>query len=79
MNYQEAIEKSLTVKWKVDTCGHGIQCWCRVVKCEEPIFFKENDDSDDEEYYVVNSGRLNKETVEHFVSLHNETFNTNEK
>ena len=79
MNYQEAIEKSLTVKWKVDTCSQGEQCWCRVIKCEEPIFFKENDGSDDEEYYVVGSGGIGKETVEHFVSLHNKTFNTNEK
>ncbi|MDC0008902.1 hypothetical protein OAE73_00915 [bacterium] len=79
MKYQEAIEKSLNVKWKVDVCSQGEQCWCRVIKCEEPIFFKENDDSDDEEYYVVNSGELNKETVEHFVSLHNKTFNTNER
>jgi hypothetical protein len=79
MNYQEAIEKSLTVKWKVDVCIQGEQCWCRVIKCEEPIFFKKNNDSDNEEYYVVNSGELNKETVEHFVSLHNKTFKTNEK
>ena len=79
MNYQEAIEKSLTVKWKADTCIQGEQCWCRVIKCEEPIFFKENNDSDDEEYYVVGSGQLDKETVEHIVEIHNKTFNTKKK
>ena len=80
MNYQEAIEKSLTVKWKVDTCGQGEQCWCRVIKCEEPIFFKENDeaydDSDAEEFYVSKSGELLKEIVEHIVNIHNETIDT---
>jgi len=79
MNYQEAIEKSLTVKWKVDTCHEGERCWCRVIRGEEPILYKELDDSDEEEYYIVGSGELNKETVEHIVSLHNETFNTKER
>jgi hypothetical protein len=79
MNYQEAIEKSLTIKWKVDTCSQGEQCWCRVVRCEDPILFKESDDSDSEEYYVVRSGELNKETVEHIVKIHNEMFNTKNK
>ena len=78
MNYQEAIDKSLTVKWKVDTCSQGEQCWCRVIRGEEPILYKELDDSD-EEYYVVGSGQLNKETAEYFVSLHNKTFNTKER
>jgi hypothetical protein len=79
MNYQEAIDKSLTVKWKVDTCIQGEKCWCRVIKCKEPIFFKEDADSDNEEYYVVESGQLDKKTVEHIIKVHNETFKTNKK
>ena len=79
MNYQEAIQKSLTVKWKVDTCGQGEQCWCRVIKGEEPILYKEREDWDEEEFYVSKSGELNKETAEHFVSLHNKSLNTKEK
>jgi len=77
MNYQKAIEKSLTIKWKVDVCSQGEQCWCRVIRCEDPILFKESDDL--EEYYVVRSGELNKETVEHIVKIHNETLNTKNK
>ena len=77
MTYQEAIEKSLTVKWEIGTCQQGEQCWCRTIKPVEPILFEDGDT--EEEYYVVRSGELNKETVEHLVKLHNETFNTKEK
>lgn len=72
MDYQEAISKSLTSKWKVDTCGQGEQCWCRIVRCVEPIMFKEKEDLDEEEYYIVGSGKLNKEIVEHIVKIHNQ-------
>jgi hypothetical protein len=72
MDYQEAILKSLTSKWKVDTCSQGEQCWCRIVRCVEPIIFKEKEDLDEEEYYIVGSGKLNKEIVEHIVKIHNQ-------
>jgi len=42
MNYGEAIDKSLTVKWKVDTCQQGEECWCRVIKCDPPLMYIEN-------------------------------------
>jgi hypothetical protein len=75
MNYEEAIQKSLTVKWKVDTCSQGEQCWCRVIKCEEPLMFKEKEYLDEDEYYIVGTGDLNKETAEHIVKIHNQTIN----
>lgn len=77
MTYQEAIEKSLTVEWKVGTCHQGEQCWCRTIEVVEPILFDDGDLSS--EYYVVRGGEVHKETVEYLVKLHNGRFNTKEK
>jgi hypothetical protein len=33
--------------------------------------YKENEDSDEEEYWPVHSGELGKDTAEHFVEVHN--------
>jgi hypothetical protein len=73
MTYAEAIQKSLTVKWKVDTCDQGEECWCRIVKCEEPLMYKEREDSDEDEYWPIRAGEVGKETVEHIVKLHNKS------
>ena len=73
MTYAEAIQKSLTVKWKMYTCKEGEQCWCRTIKCEEPLMYKERDDAEENEYWVIGPGELNKETVEHLVKIHNES------
>ena len=78
MNYSEAIKKSLEVKWVVGECATGEECWCRVIKCDPPLMYTENEDSDEDEYWPVRSGELGKETVEHFVELHNK-FIENEK
>ena len=77
MTYQEAIEKSFTIKWKVGTCSQGEQCWCRTIEPTEPILYKDGDIEG--LYFIVGSGEMLKETVEYFVKLHNETFNTKEK
>ena len=77
MTYQEAIEKSFTVKWKVNTCTHGKQCWCRTIEPEERILYKDGDTEDS--YYIARSGEMLKETAEYFVKLHNETFNIKDK
>jgi hypothetical protein len=74
MKYQEAIEKSFQVKWKVGTCSQGEKCWCRTIKPIEPIFYE---DGGDAEYYVVGMGELSKETAEYFVELHNEKLGGN--
>lgn len=71
MKYEEANKKSLTVKWKVDTCNQGEKCWCRVIKCDPPIIFKEKKNFQGDEYYPVRSGELDKDTAEHIVEVHN--------
>ena len=73
LDYEQAITESLSRKWKIDTCQQGEECWCRVIKCDPPLFFVEKN-CDDQEYYVVRSGELVKETVEHLVKLHNQSF-----
>ena len=72
LDYEQAISESLSRKWKIDTCQQGEECWCRVIKCDPPLFFMEKN-CDDQEYYVVRSGELVKETVEHLVKLHNQS------
>ena len=72
MTYQEAIDKSLTVKWKVGTCGQGTQCWCRTITCDPPLMY----DDGDEQYpfFVVSTGEVMAEIVEHIVELHNKNY-----
>ena len=70
MTYQEAKEKAFTIKWETQTCGQGEECWCRTINPVEPILFK--DGETENEYYIIGSGELNKETAEYFVKLHNQ-------
>lgn len=68
--YQEAIEKSLTVRWKTSICESGEQCWCRIIEPEEAIDF-----GDHQPFLIARSGDLLKEHAEHIVKLHNESLN----
>lgn len=72
LDYGQATTESLLRKWKIDTCQQGVECWCRVIKCDPPLFFVESN-RDEQEYCVVRSGELGKETVEHLVKLHNKS------
>ena len=74
MTYQEAINKSLTLKWKVGTCSQGEECWCRTITCDPPLMYEE---VGDEEFYVVGSGQIMKEVAEHIVNIHNKTYGGN--
>ena len=68
MNYKEAILYSIKVKWKVDVCAQGEECWCRIIVPEKPI-----ENSDDEDVYIIGQGVMDKEHAEHIVKLHNDT------
>ena len=70
MTYQEAKEKAFTVKWEIGTCSQGEECWCRTINPVEPILYKDGDIEN--EYYIIGSGELNKETAEYLVKLHNQ-------
>lgn len=70
MNYKEAIEHSLTVKWKTSPCSLGKDCWCRIIEPEQEI-----KDDDGNEIYIAGSGRVPKEYAEHIVKLHNASLN----
>jgi len=71
MNYKEAIEYSLTVRWKTTLCeSQGDSCWCRIIEPEEEI-----KDDDDNEIYIASSGKIPKEYAEHIVKIHNESLN----
>jgi hypothetical protein len=75
MTYQEAINKSLTLKWKVGTCLQGEECWCRIITCDPPLMYEEV--GVEEEFYVVGSGQIMKEVAEHIVNIQNETYGGN--
>jgi len=68
MEYEEAIEYSITVKWKTSYCSEGRNCWCRIIEPIEKI-----QDKDDNEIYIVGSGCIPKEYAEHLVKIHNES------
>lgn len=71
MDYKEAIEKSLTVKWKITTCRQGKECWCREILPAEEILYLDGDSM--YPYTIVHSGEMNKKHAEHFVKLHNKS------
>lgn len=68
MNYEEAIQYSMTVRWKTSTCFTGEECWCRVI---EPV--TQIKDTDGNEIYIAADGCIPKEYAEHIVKLHNES------
>jgi hypothetical protein len=71
MDYKEAIEKSLTVKWKIGFCKAGEECWCREILPAEEILYLDGDF--EYPYTIVHSGEMNKKHAEHFVKLHNKS------
>ena len=75
MTHQEAINKSLTLKWKVDTCSQGKECWCRTITCDPSLMYEEL--GVENKFYVVGSGEIMKEIVEHIVNIHNKTYGGN--
>ena len=77
LTYDEAIEKSFQVEWKLDFCKQGETCWCRIVKPVEPILYMDGEDL--EEYWLVSSGNLDKRLAEYLVELHNEKLKSKEK
>ena len=66
LNYDEAMKKALTVRWKVGLCISGEKCWCRVIRPEKEIKCTENED-----IYIVGQGCITKEHAEYIVKLHN--------
>lgn len=77
--YEQAQEYSFTVKWKVETCFSGENCWCRVVVPEKPITFKEQEREHEEEFQIISDGSINKETAEYIVKIHNERIEENKQ
>lgn len=70
MNYQEAIQHSLNVKWKTSFCQSGEKCWCRIIEPDQEI-----KDKDGNEIIIAASGSINKNYAEHIVKLHNASLN----
>ena len=71
MNYDEVLEQSLKVQWKVGVCPSGKKCWCRVIVPKKPLLYKDYEDSEPDEYWISRPGELDKMTVEHLVTIHN--------
>jgi len=77
MTHTEAQQKSFTVRWKTVTCPQGERCWCRGIKCEEPVMYQEDGSEENDEYIVARYGEMTKEHAEYFVKLHNENIERN--
>lgn len=69
MTYKEAKEKAKVVRWKVDICHTGEDCWCRIIVPEEPIEYDYHNDK--ETYEIVSAGAIDREFAEQIVSEHN--------
>ena len=70
--YKEAQELSLISEWKIETCGEGESCWCRIISVIEPIPYVL---TGEEEFYdrIIGSGCIDTLTAEYIVKLHNES------
>lgn len=69
MTHEEAYNKATKVKWKVELCFSGEECWCRIIVPDEPIKYGPDDV---EEICIVSSASINKQMAEHIVNIHNE-------
>lgn len=67
MNYKEAEEYLLTVRWKTSSCFQE-DCWCKVIEPEEKI-----EDDHGNEIYIASAGSIPKIYAEHIVKLHNDS------
>ena len=72
MTHEEAYNKATKVKWKVEPCFSGEDCWCRMIMPSEPINYGPNNV---EEVCIVNSASINKKMAEHIVNIHNQSIN----
>ena len=72
MTHEEAYNKALKVKWKVEPCFSGEECWCRLIVPDEPIKYSTDDI---EEVCIVSSASINKQMAEHIVNIHNQYIN----
>jgi len=74
MTYDEAEEKALNMKWVMDTCSQGEECWCRIIKPVEPVKYNNTRHGETdwlEEYWIVRPGELNKKIAERIIEDHN--------
>jgi hypothetical protein len=70
MTHEEAYNKALEVKWKVEPCFSGEDCWCRIIMPSEPINYGPDNV---EEVCIVSSATINKQMAEHIVIVHNQS------
>ena len=75
MTFEEAIQHSLNVPWKVSSCFVGDDCWCRMIVPVDPIKFSQTlgdgtikEDVLDE---IIGAGTIGEETAEYIVRIHN--------
>jgi hypothetical protein len=70
MTHEESYSKALTVKWKVEPCFSGEECWCRIIVPVDPINYGPDNI---EEVCIVSSAAINKQMAEHIVIVHNQS------
>lgn len=66
--YENCIEYSLNVPWKIQVCLQGESCWCRFISPEIPIETCEGIN-----FNIISPGIVNKKCAEYFVKLHNKS------
>lgn len=76
MNYEEALQYSLTIPWKLDFCNTGESCWCRIILPTEEIKYthRSNDGTVEREEtieWIIPDGAVDSVTAQYIVDLHN--------
>lgn len=81
MTFEEAIQKSFTVPWKIETCISGESCWCRLISPVDPInythVYSDGREVKNQLDEIVSAAALNKETAEYIVKIHNKSLEAN--
>lgn len=72
MTHEEAYNRALEVKWKVEPCFSGEKCWCRIIVPNEPINYGPDNI---EVVEIISSASINKKMAEHIVKIHNQHIN----
>ena len=73
MYHEQALQKSLTVPWKLDVCHSGEECWCRLICTAEEIEYLGESEEPAKLDTIADWGSIGKETAEYIVDLHNKS------
>lgn len=70
MTLKQLFKHQLTIKWKINYCHTGKDCWCRIIIPEKEILHEEKP------WIIVGSGSIGEDLAKHIVKTHNKFLST---